>query len=65
MIYNIVVNAVAREVLEVVYGAQEAQNGMGWAEGYMNLVLYGDDGRIAGSYQIWVQYALTVTVEVF
>ena len=48
MILNIVVDAVVLTVLEVVYISQEAQHGMGWAEGEINLVLYADDRRIAG-----------------
>ena len=31
--------------------------------GERNLVFYTDDGRILGRERIWVQYALTVTVE--
>ena len=48
MIFNIVVDAVVIEALEVVSGPQEARHGMGWVTGEQNLVLYADDGRIAG-----------------
>ena len=54
MIFNIVVDAVVRAVLEVVCIPQEAQHGMGWAAGEINLVLCADDGRIAGRYHGWV-----------
>ena len=33
MIFNIFVDAVGRAVLEVCFGPQEPQHGMGWAEG--------------------------------
>ena len=35
---------------------------MGWADGERNLMLYINDGRIAGRDHKWVQYALTVTL---
>ena len=47
MIFNIVVDAVVRDVLEEVCSPQEAQNGMGWEAGARNF-FYTDDGRIAG-----------------
>ena len=62
MIFNIVVDAVARAVLGVVCGPQEAQNGLGWTYGKINLLLYADYGRIAGRDHKWVQDALTVMV---
>ena len=65
MIFNIVVDAVVREVLEEVCSPQEVQNGMGWAAGERNLVFYVDDGRIVGQYHEWVQDALTMTVAMF
>ena len=65
MIFNSVVDAVVREVLEVVCGPKEAQHGMGWVAGERNLVFYVDDGRISGRYHIQVQYALTVIVAMF
>ena len=65
MIFNIVVDAVMRAVLEVVCGPQEAQNGMGWAAGERNLVFFTDERRIAGRDHIWVQNALTVIVAMF
>ena len=39
IIFNIVVDEVARAVLEVVCGPQEAQHGMGWAAGERYLEL--------------------------
>ena len=65
IIFNIVVGAVVRAVLGVVCGPYEARHRMGWASGERNLVLYSDDGRIAGMYHIWVQDALTVTGTIF
>ena len=65
MIFNIVVYAVVRAVLEVVCGPQEAQNGMGWSTGEQNRVFYTDDRQITGRDHIWVQDTLTVTVEMF
>ena len=65
MIFNIVVDAVVRATLEVVYGPQEAHHGMGWGEGECNLIFYVDYGRIGRSDRIWVQYALTVSVAMF
>ena len=38
---------------------------MGWAEVERNLILYADDGRIAGRDHIWVQYAVALTVAIF
>ena len=49
-----------RTVLEVVCSPQEAQNGMGWTEGEINLVIYTDERRIAGWDHEWVQYELKV-----
>ena len=43
MIFNIVVEAVVIETLEVVCGPQEARHGIGWVVGERNLVLYADD----------------------
>ena len=65
MIFNIVVDAVSRAVLEVVCGPQEARHGMGWAAGERNLILYADVGRIVGRDHIWLKEALTVTVAIF
>ena len=48
MILNIVVDAVVREMLEIVCIPQEARHGMGWAAGECNLIFYADDGRISG-----------------
>ena len=38
---------------------------MGWATGERNLVLYLDARKILGRDHIWVQDALTATVEMF
>ena len=65
MIFNIVVEAVVRATLEVVCSPQEARHGMGWATGQLNLIFYADYRRIDGMDHIWVQYALTVSVEMF
>ena len=62
MIFNIVVNAVARAVLDVLGGPQEAQHGLGWAAGDINLVFYAKNGRIPGQDREWVKNALTVAV---
>ena len=37
-IFNIVVDAVVRVVLDVVYGPQEDQHSLGWADGERNLI---------------------------
>ena len=65
MILNIMVDAMVREMLEVVCGPQEVRHGMSWAAGERNLILYADAGRIGGRYRIWVQDALTVSVAMF
>ena len=38
---------------------------MGWAAGEMNVILYADNGRIAGRDNEWVQDAILVTVKMF
>ena len=48
MIFNTVVDVVARAALDVVCGTQEEQHRLGWASGEKNLVFYADNGRIAG-----------------
>ena len=65
IIFNIVVDAVVWEVLDVVCIPKEAQRAMGWAAEERNLVFYVDDGRIAGRDHEWFQDALSVTVEMF
>ena len=62
IIFDIVMVALARSVLDVVCSPQEAQYRLGWAAGKINLVFYADNGRIAGEDQKWVQDALLVTV---
>ena len=52
MIFNIVVFAVAIDVLEVVFEPQEAQHRMGWEAGERNLVFYTDAGQISGRYHV-------------
>ena len=65
MIFNIVVDAVVRETLEVVCVPQKVRHGMGWAAGERNLIFYADEGRIAWRDHIWVQYALMASVAMF
>ena len=65
MIFNIVVDAVVRAVLDMVYRPQEAQNRLGWADGERNLIFYDNDRRILGRDHEWVQDSLLVTVEMF
>ena len=65
MIFNIVVDAVVRVVLNVVCGTQEAQNGLRWAAGDRNLVFYANNGWISGRDHEWVQDAMLVTVTMF
>ena len=65
MIFNIMVDAVVRAVLDVVYGPHEVQHGLGWAAGERNLVFYADDGRISGRDYQWVHYALALMVAMF
>ena len=48
-----------------VCGPQEAQHGLGWAAVEHNIVLYADDGHIAGRNPIWVQMKLTVVFRMF
>ena len=48
--FNIVVDAVARTVLDEVCGPQETQHGLGWAVEEENLVFYADGGRIVWWY---------------
>ena len=38
---------------------------MGWAAGEWKLVLYADDGRIAWRDPDWVQYEMSVIVDMF
>ena len=65
IILNIVVDAVVQAVLEDVCSLQEAQHGMGWAAGEINIVFYADYGRIVGRDHEWLQEDLTVTVAMF
>ena len=48
MIFNTIVDAMARAALKIVCGPQEARHRMVWAAGERNLVFYVDDERIAG-----------------
>ena len=54
MIFNIVVDEVVQEVLDVICVPQEVQNGLGLVAGERNLIFYADDGRIAGRDNEWV-----------
>ena len=38
MVFNIVVDVVLRSVLDVVFGPQEAQHGLGWVAGDHSLI---------------------------
>ena len=57
-------DAVVQTVLDVVYGHQESQHGLGWAAGERNTIVYADDGGISGQDHEWVQDALTVMVAI-
>ena len=48
IIFNIMVDAVVKETLEVFCGPQEARYGMGWAAGKHNLIFYVDSRIIGG-----------------
>ena len=54
-----------RAVLDVVYGIQEDQHGLGWVAGKRNLIFHANDGKISGRYHKWVQDELSVTMEIF
>ena len=58
MIFNIVVDTVMQEVLDVVCGPQESKHGLRWAAGESNVILYAENGRIAGQDHMWVQDSL-------
>ena len=62
MIFNIVVDAVVRATLEVVYSPQEERHGIGWAAGDRNLIFYTDDKGIWGRDHIRLKDSLTVSV---
>ena len=64
-IFNIVVDAVVREVRLEVFGPHEAHHGFGWAVVEHNIVFYADDVRISGCKSIWVQTTLTAVVSIF
>ena len=59
------VDAVVRVVLLEVCGPQEAHHRFGWAAGKHNIVLYADNGRIAGHNSIWVHTILTLVLRMF
>ena len=65
MIFNIVADAVVRAVLAEVCRPQEDHHGLGWETGERNLLLYADDGQIAGRDPDWFWNALAVMVEMF
>ena len=65
MVFNIMVDAVVRAVLNMLCGPQEAHHGMDWAAGERNLVFHANDSRIVGWDHEWVQDALTVTAATF
>ena len=61
-IFNIVVDAVVREVLLEVCGPQEEHKGLGWVASEHNIFFYANDGRIVGRKPILVQRILAVVV---
>ena len=65
MVFNIMVDAVVREVCYSVCRPQKAQHGLYWAAGERNLVFYANDGRIVRQDHEWVQDELMVTVAMF
>ena len=65
MIFNIVVDAVVTAVLLEVCGPQDAHHWFGWATGEQNIVLYTEDGCIAGINHIWLKTTLTAMVRMF
>ena len=64
-IFNIVVDAVVREVLPEVCGPQEAHHGFVWVAGDHTILFYAYDRQIAGHNTIWVQTALAAMVRMF
>ena len=44
---------------------QEAHHGMGWVAVEHKIILYVDDGHIAGRKPIWFKMTLTVVVRLF
>ena len=63
MIFNIIMDAMVREVLQEVCGPQESQYGFGWEAVEHNIWFYADDRRIAGKNPVWLHTALT-TMEI-
>ena len=61
MIFNILVDAMVRLVLDVACSPQEAQHGMVWVVRERNLVFYTDYSRIVGLEHEWNQDALALT----
>ena len=64
-IFNIVVDAVVREVILDVCGPQEKHHRFGWSAGEHCIVFYADDERIAGRNPIWLQMNTTYMVRMF
>ena len=54
-----------REFLLELCVPWKAHNGLGWASGKHDILLYIDDSRIAGQNPIWVQYKLEARVSIF
>ena len=65
IIYKIVLGDMVQEMFDVICIQQEAQHGMVWADGEINLFLYTDYDRIAGMYHEGEQDALVVEVGMF
>ena len=64
-IFNIMVDLVVWEVLDVFCKPQEAHHRLGWAAGERNLIFYANGGKIAGRDHLWVQDAISVMVAIF
>ena len=65
MVFNIMIDAAVRAVLEEVCRPQESCHGMGWGAGERNIILYAGYLRISGIYLEWVQESLSVMVPIF
>ena len=65
IILNILVDAVVRAVLNLVFSPQEEQHGMVWSAGDINIMLYLDGSRISWRDHEWVQDALMLMVAMF
>ena len=64
IIFNIAVDTVVQEVLAEVFRPHQGYHELGWASGESNLVLYADAVCITDRDTYWVQYALSVIVDI-